>query len=80
MRNVGEVALGAIEGALTIPLAELPRRLDEVPADRPVVVYCASGSRSSTAASLLRRAGRERVSDLIGGYQAWQDAHAPTAA
>ncbi|ADG87936.1 MBL fold metallo-hydrolase [Thermobispora bispora] len=80
VRNVGEVALGAIEGALTIPLAELPRRLDEVPADRPVVVYCASGSRSSTAASLLRRAGRERVSDLIGGYQAWQDAHAPTAA
>lgn len=80
VRNVGEVALGAIEGALTIPLSELPRRLDEVPADRPVVVYCASGSRSSTAASLLRRAGRERVSDLIGGYQAWQDAHAPTAA
>ena len=48
------VAEGAIPGALHIPLAELPRRLGEVPPDRPVVTYCAGGYRSSVAACLLR--------------------------
>ncbi|MGB2569919.1 MBL fold metallo-hydrolase [Micromonospora citrea] len=72
VRNVGEREQGAVAGSLHIPLAELPRRLDEVPADRPVVVHCAGGYRSSVAASLLRAAGRPDVSDLLGGYQAWQ--------
>lgn len=71
VRNAGEVAEGDISGALNIPLAELPRRLDEVPDSDPIVVYCAAGARSSIAASLLRRAGRSDVSDLIGGYGAW---------
>ncbi|TNC29653.1 MBL fold metallo-hydrolase [Amycolatopsis alkalitolerans] len=75
VRNPGEIADGAIEGALHIPLAELPRRLDEVPGE-PVVVYCAHGTRSSIAASLLRAAGQSDVSDLIGGYTAWQQAFA----
>lgn len=76
VRNSGEREHGAIEGSLHIPLAELPRRLDEVPADRPVVVYCAGGYRSSVAASLLRRAGLRDVSDLLGGYAAWRLASA----
>lgn len=71
VRNAGEVAEGAIDGAQHIPLAELPKRLDEVPDTDPIVVYCAAGARSSIAASLLRRAGRSDVSDLIGGYGAW---------
>ncbi|MGW4395941.1 MBL fold metallo-hydrolase [Amycolatopsis nivea] len=71
VRNHGELATGAIDGAQHIPLAELPRRLDEVPAGSPVVVYCAGGFRSAIAASLLRREGRSDVSDLTGGYAAW---------
>ena len=51
-------------------LAELPGRLAEIPPQRPVVVYCAGGYRSSVAASLLRRAGRRDVFDLLGGYAA----------
>jgi glyoxylase-like metal-dependent hydrolase (beta-lactamase superfamily II)/rhodanese-related sulfurtransferase len=74
VRNLGERALGAIDGSLHIPLAELPRRLDEVPTDRPVVVHCAGGYRSSVAASVLRAAGRRDVSDLLGGYGAWAQA------
>ncbi|NKZ06008.1 MBL fold metallo-hydrolase [Actinomadura latina] len=74
VRNVGELADGAIAGAVTIPLAELPGRLAEVPADRPVAVYCAGGARSSVAASLLRAAGRTEVCDLLGGYNAWRQA------
>ncbi|PGH46430.1 MBL fold metallo-hydrolase [Micromonospora sp. WMMA1996] len=76
VRNAGEREQGAVDGSLHIPLAELTRRLDEVPADRPVVVHCAGGYRSSVAASLLRNAGRADVSDLLGGYGAWQGLHA----
>jgi hydroxyacylglutathione hydrolase len=72
VRNASERAAGAIDGSRHIPLAELPGRLAEVPADRPVVVYCAGGTRSSIAASLLRRAGHRDVSDLIGGEAAWR--------
>ncbi|HEX6970144.1 MAG TPA: MBL fold metallo-hydrolase [Micromonosporaceae bacterium] len=79
VRNIGEREQGAIEGSLHIPLAELPGRIDEVPTDRPIVVHCAGGYRSSVAASLLRRAGRADVSDLLGGYGAWRMALAPTA-
>ncbi|GIH72600.1 MBL fold metallo-hydrolase [Sphaerimonospora thailandensis] len=77
VRNAGEVAGGAIEPSLHIPLAELAARLAEVPADHPVVVYCAGGARSAIAASLLTHRGREGVSDLLGGYDAWQRALAP---
>jgi hydroxyacylglutathione hydrolase len=80
VRNPGEVAAGAIDGARHIPLAQLPARLAEVPTDRPVVVCCRSGYRSSVAASLLRRAGHPDVSDLLGGYLAWQAAHQATTA
>ncbi|MHA6793835.1 rhodanese-like domain-containing protein [Pseudonocardia bannensis] len=71
MRNGGELAPGTIEGALHIPLAELPRRLVEVPRQRPAVTYCASGYRSSGAAAILRKEGWADVSDLLGGYAAW---------
>lgn len=71
VRNRGELAAGAVPGARRIPLAELPRRLDEVARDRTVVVHCAGGYRSGVAASLLRRAGFADVRDLAGGYAAW---------
>jgi hydroxyacylglutathione hydrolase len=71
IRNPGETALGTIPGATTIPLAQLPNRLSEVDLDRPVVVFCAGGYRSSVAASLLRERGARDVSDILGGYGAW---------
>jgi glyoxylase-like metal-dependent hydrolase (beta-lactamase superfamily II)/rhodanese-related sulfurtransferase len=80
VRNVGEREQGAIEGSMHIPLAELPRRLAEVPTDRPVVVHCAGGYRSSVAASLLRNAGHPDVSDLLGGFNAWRTLCSPAAA
>jgi hydroxyacylglutathione hydrolase len=62
--EVGEVS---VEGSVNIPLSRLLERLDELPRDRPIVVHCSSGYRSSTAASLLRRAGLAHVADLVGG-------------
>ena len=76
VRNCGERELGTIPGAIHLPLAELRARLDCVPTDKPVVVYCAAGWRSSVAASLIRATGLTRVSDLAGGYTAWALAQA----
>ncbi|WP_329275859.1 rhodanese-like domain-containing protein [Streptomyces sp. NBC_00691] len=71
VRTCGErEADGFVDDALHIPLSELPRRTDELPADRPLVVHCAGGHRSSIAASLLRHRGFEDVSDVLGGYAA----------
>ncbi|MFD2420345.1 MBL fold metallo-hydrolase [Amycolatopsis pigmentata] len=71
VRNAAEREEGGIEGSLHIPLAQLLDRIGEIPAERPVVLHCAGGLRSSIAASLLRHAGRDDVSDLLGGYGAW---------
>ncbi|MEE2061309.1 MBL fold metallo-hydrolase [Rhodococcus artemisiae] len=71
IRNPGERAAGAIAGSVTVPLAQLRTRLDQVPTGKPIVVHCAGGWRSSVAASLLRAKGFQDVTDLIGGYGAW---------
>lgn len=74
VRNPGEVEHGTIPGAVTIPVGQLPGRLDELDPTAPTVVYCAGGYRSSVAASVLRHAGFGDVSDIVGGYGAWIDA------
>ena len=77
VRNSGELAYGTIEGAISIPLPTLRDRLEELDPTRPTVVYCASGVRSCTAASLLRSHGFADVADILGGYEAWRAAQAP---
>ena len=76
IRNPGEREGGAIPDSLHIPLAQLRLRLGEVPTGKLIVVHCAGGWRSSVAGSLLRANGIGQVSDLLGGYNAWADAHA----
>jgi hydroxyacylglutathione hydrolase len=71
VRSALEHRQEAIPGSYNIPLPQLTERLHEIPEGR-VVVYCRSGERSSTAASLLERAGRIDVLDLIGGIAAWK--------
>ncbi len=63
---------GHIDHSLNIPLPHLAKRLSEIPTDKELVVHCASGYRSSIAASVLERAGRGKAIDLIGGYEAWE--------
>jgi glyoxylase-like metal-dependent hydrolase (beta-lactamase superfamily II)/rhodanese-related sulfurtransferase len=79
VRNAGEVALGTIGGARVISLPGLLDRLDELDRDAPTVVFCAGGYRSAIASSLLRARGFSDVSDLIGGYSAWQAAAHPNS-
>ncbi len=77
VRGAGERAQRFISGSISIPLTQLQRRLDEVPRDRPLIVYCAGGYRSSVAASVLQRAGFTEVSEIAGGVAAWDNARLP---
>lgn len=79
VRNPGELDDGTVPGAVTVPIANLLERVGELDPAVPTVVYCASGYRSSIAASLLRARGFTRVADVLGGYQAWQAAGLPVA-
>jgi glyoxylase-like metal-dependent hydrolase (beta-lactamase superfamily II)/rhodanese-related sulfurtransferase len=80
VRSAREREGGKIEGTLHIPLSHLEGRIAEVPADRPVVVHCQGGYRSAIAASLLRKHGRDDVTDLVGGYKAFAASQAPASA
>jgi glyoxylase-like metal-dependent hydrolase (beta-lactamase superfamily II)/rhodanese-related sulfurtransferase len=80
VRAAGERALMRIPGSVHAPLNHLQEQIAELPRDRPVVVFCAGGYRSSIAASLLRRAGFVDVSEVAGGITAWQAAGLPLEA
>ncbi|MBI3217627.1 MAG: MBL fold metallo-hydrolase [Mycobacterium sp.] len=75
VRNPGEVEAGMIPDAISIPVGQLPARLGELDPAKPTVVYCAGGYRSSVAASLLRQNGFRDVSDILGGFGAWEESH-----
>jgi phage shock protein E len=66
VRSEAEYRSGSYRGAINVPLQALTGRLDRIPKDRPVVVFCASGSRSAMAARLLKRAGYADVSNAGG--------------
>lgn len=66
-----EVANLGDRGAELIPMRQLPNRLEDLPDDRDIVVYCRSGSRSDRVASYLRDQGFERAMNLEGGILAW---------
>lgn len=70
VRTPEEFSGGHIPGAVNISVESLPARLDEVPADKPIVVYCRTGNRSATAATILVENGYQPVYDL-GGIQDW---------
>ena len=71
VRQPGETADGVIEGAIVVPLTKLNDDMDTLDRDRPTIIYCAGGFRSSIAASRLLASGFHDVSDLLGGYGAW---------
>jgi rhodanese-related sulfurtransferase len=71
VRRPREWADAHIEGSINVPLNHLEERIGELPRDRRIVVHCATGYRSSIAASLLARRGFERLAELTGGLAAW---------
>jgi len=77
VRAPGEREQKRIRGSVGMPLNHLGERLSELPTDRPILVYCAGGYRSSIAASLLARHGFREVSEIAGGIAAWEAAKLP---
>ena len=76
VRTPQEFSTGHIEGAVNIPVQSLAQRMNEIPQDQPVVLYCRSGNRSSKAAKILASAGYDQVYDL-GGIINWQSQGLP---
>jgi rhodanese-related sulfurtransferase len=80
VRTAREHEENHIAGSLSIPLNHLTERMASLPKDRPLVIYCAGGYRSSIGASLLQRHGFDGVSDEISsGIEGWQAARLPVA-
>jgi adenylyltransferase/sulfurtransferase len=73
VRNPREREICSIVGSLHIPLAELPTRLDEIPADKKIYVHCKSGGRSAQAQALLKDHGLQEVYNVHGGIIAWAE-------
>lgn len=85
VRTVEEHALGSIPGAVNIPLDDLRERIDELPKDKEIIIFCAVGLRGYLALRILQGRGFTRLRNLSGGYNTYRLAtmkpqrHTPTA-
>ncbi len=79
VRTPEEYSGGHIEGANLIPVDQLESRMDEIPRDKQIIVYCKGGSRSRTAVILLMENGFGMVYDM-GGIADWQQKGYPIIA
>jgi len=80
VREPGEFAQTHILNSRNVPLGEIEARIKELERfkEKPVIVSCATGNRSGSAASVLRKHGFTNVVNLAGGIAAWQQAGLPT--
>ncbi|MCI6671213.1 MAG: FAD-dependent oxidoreductase [Prevotella sp.] len=76
VRTADEYALGSIPGAINIPLDELRNRLQEIPTNQPIWVFCAVGLRGYLASNILKANGYGDVRNLIGGLRTYRAATA----
>lgn len=70
-RESEELELASIEGAVHIPMGEIPLRCDELDPERPVIVICHHGVRSASVAAWLIDNDFDAVANLKGGIDAW---------
>ena len=68
---------GRIQNAQHIHVTRIPGRMDEVPKDRPIYVFCGSGMRSMIAASFLQKNGWKDLAVVLGGLAGWRSARCP---
>lgn len=71
VREPWERTAAPFDGAIAVPMSEIPARHGELPRDRDVVVLCHHGQRSAMVAEYLRAAGFPRVLNLTGGIERW---------
>ena len=73
VREPNEYQINRIAGSTLIPLGELPRRYQELPKDREIIMQCKSGARSQRGLQFLRTVGFARIKNLRGGIIDWID-------
>jgi rhodanese-related sulfurtransferase len=71
VRTPDEFRQARLKGAVLIPVTELERRVSEIPRNRPVIVYCAVGSRSNVVAGYLVDRGYKDVYNMVDGIVGW---------
>ena len=77
VREPDEWAQAHIPGATLIPLGELQTRVNELPKDQPVLVYCRSGNRSAGAYDTMTKEGLTNILHMNQGITAWQQSGLP---
>ena len=77
VRTEDEYALGTLPGAVNIPLDEIRDRLDELPKDKMIYVFCAVGLRGYLAYRILAQRGFENIRNLSGGLKTYRACTAP---
>ena len=80
VRRESEWDAGHIDGADWYPLDRFKAALPEIEKNQPVAVHCKGGYRSVIACSLLQRAGYNNIINVLGGFDAWQQAQLPVVA
>ena len=78
VRRAPEWDAAHIDGAIWWPLDNFKVSPPEIDRNAPIAVHCKSGYRSMIASSLLQRAGFKRVTNVVGGFDAWQQANLPS--
>ncbi len=71
VREPRELALASVDGALHIPMAQVPERIAELDRDLRIVVMCHSGGRSQAVVGFLHHKGFDKVANLAGGIARW---------
>jgi len=71
IRSAGELAQGVLPDAEHLPMHLIPLRINELPKDKDVILYCHSGARSYHACAYLAQQGYDNVINLRGGILGW---------
>jgi rhodanese-related sulfurtransferase len=74
VREMDEFVASRVEGSVLMPMSEFGLRFRDLPQDRPLLLFCQSGSRSATAAGFLLHQGYQEVHNVVGGIRAWRGA------
>jgi rhodanese-related sulfurtransferase len=77
VRELSEFAQVRVPGAVLLPTSTFTARMDELPADRPLLVICHVGGRSAAVVGYLARTGWADVINVAGGMDAWERAGLP---
>ncbi|MGD1066100.1 MAG: rhodanese-like domain-containing protein [Vulcanimicrobiaceae bacterium] len=73
VREPDEIATASLSGATTIPMAQIPTRIGELPHDVPIVVMCHGGGRSGRVTAFLNGNGFPNAVNLAGGIDEWSE-------